>query len=324
MRRLIYVFYSNMFFLVFRWKDILQCKPFHGLNPMRSLIQTMPRLAEVVLSRCVSLSNLPRHHKDYFEEFDFSLLASCDVESGDDSRCFNFFGPAVMVEWERETLLMHPLTQALLQWKWRTVGMPLFWVNFLSYLAFVCLFTSFAATERGQQLLRGPRSTLSDEEDHKIFQKKNSFSIAIPVIIAIFIIIHMTKELYQISVQRWRYLTHFTNFVEWTCYLSALCFVAPYFSGRNVFSKSMALWPLASLVTLLSYLSLVLFLRRFFYFGIYISMFFEVTKTFLRVVVIFTPIIFAFSLAFFLLLKEQVRNSPELPSSLFCSHFKHL
>ncbi|XP_015748041.1 PREDICTED: transient receptor potential cation channel subfamily A member 1-like [Acropora digitifera] len=272
---------------------------------MRSLIQTMPRLAEVVLSRCVSLSDLPRHHPDYFEEFDFSLLASCDVESGDDSRCFSFFGPAVMVEWERETLLMHPLTQALLQWKWRTVGMPLFWVNFLSYLAFVCLFTAFAVTERGKQLLREPHSTLSDEEDHKIFQNKNSFSIATPVIIAIFIIIHMTKELYQISVQRWRYLTHFTNFVEWTCYLSALCFVAPYFSGRNVFSKSMALWPLASLVTLLTYLSLVLFLRRFFYFGIYISMFFEVTRTFLRVVVIFTPIIFAFSLAFFLFSRNR-------------------
>lgn len=318
MRRLIYVYiFILTCFLVFRWKDILQCKPFHGLNPMRSLIQTMPKLAEEVMNRCVSLSDLPRHHPDYFKEFDFSLLSSCDAESGDDSKSFNFFGPAVMVEWERETLLMHPLTQALLQWKWRTVGMPLFWVNFLSYLAFVCLFTAFATIERGQQLLRKPGSTPPDDEDHKIFRNKNSFSIAIPVIIAIFIIIHMMKELYQISVQRWRYLTHFTNFVEWTCYLSALCFVAPYFSGRNVFSESMALWPLASLVTLLSYLSLVLFLRRSVYFGIYISMFFEVTKTFLRVVVIFTPIIFAFSLAFFLLLKEQVRNSPELLSSLF-------
>ena len=191
-------------------------KPFHGLNPMRSLIQTMPKLAEEVMNRCVSLSYLPQHHPDYSEEFDFSLLASCDVENEDDSKSFSFFGPTVMVEWERETLLMHPLTQALLQWKWRTVGMPLFWINFL---AFVCPFTAFTATVKGKQLIRAPSSTLPDEEDHKIFQKKDSFSVAIPVIIAIFIIIHMMKELYQITVQRWRYLIHFTNSVEWTYYL---------------------------------------------------------------------------------------------------------
>ncbi|XP_068747164.1 transient receptor potential cation channel subfamily A member 1-like [Montipora capricornis] len=290
-----------------KWKDILQCKAFSGINPMKGLIQTMPKLAGEVLDRCVTHSDLPRHHPDYFVEFDFSLLASCDIENEEDNKSHgdSFFGPAVMVEWEREDLLMHPLTQALLQWKWRTVGLPLFWINFLSYLAFVCLFTVFATTERGKQLVHKANSAQSDQEDHKIFRYKNSFSTGTPVVIAIFIFIHMMRELYQIGVQRWRYLTHFTNFIEWTCYLSALCFVIPYFVERNVFSKSMALWPLASIVTLLSYISLVLFLRRFFYFGIYISMFFEVTRTFLRVVVVFTPIIFAFSMAFFLLLKEQ-------------------
>ncbi|KAJ7387700.1 Transient receptor putative cation channel sub A member 1 [Desmophyllum pertusum] len=116
----------------------------------------------------------------------------------------------------------------------------------------------------------------------------------------------MVKELYQITVQKWRYFTHFTNYIEWCCYISALFYVSSYLEGQNIFKRSMALWPLATTVILLSYTSLILFLRRFTYSGIYISMFIEVTKTLFKVLIIFTPIIFAFSLAFFLLLKEQV------------------
>lgn len=295
-------------FFVFRWKEILRCKAEFGINPMKSLIQTMPRLAEEVMNKCVTYSDLSPHDPEYSVTFDFSFLAPCDNKGEDESKTegSGFFGPATMVECEREDLLMHPLSQALLQWKWNTVGKPLFWCNFLTYFAFVCLLNVFVVTEREKQLVLSSKFENSSSEDEKIFRFKSTFSSGAPVIIAIFICIHMLKEIYQIIVQQWRYFTHFTNLTEWCCYLSALCYIASYFQGRNIFSNSMALWPLASIVILLSYLSLVLFLRRFSFFGIYVSMFFEVSKTFLRVALIFTPIIFAFSMAFFLLLKEQV------------------
>ena len=274
---------------------------------MESLIQSMPKLAEDVMSRCVTYSDLPRHDPEYSVTLDFSLLA-CDGESGVAGKPGgkSFFGPATMVESEREGLLMHPLSQALLQWRWITLGMPLFWGNFLTYLAFVCLLTVFTVTERKKQLVLSSNSANSTYQDQKIFRFRSTFSTGAPVVIVIFICIHMIKELYQITVQKWRYFTHFTNLTDWTCYITALTYVASYIMGENIFSQSMALWPLASLVILLSYINLMLFLRRFSYFGIYISMFFEVTRTFLRVLFIFTPIIVSFSLAFFLLLKEQV------------------
>lgn len=274
---------------------------------MKNLIQSMPRLAEMVMDRCVTKSVHPRGDPEYCVTFDFSLLA-CQGDKEDASTCQGgrFFGPATMVESERERLLMHPLSQALLQWKWVTMGKPLFWLNFLTYFAFVVLVTTFAVTEREKQRLLSPDASNSTEEDDKIFTWKTNFSTGTPVLIVIFICIHMVKELYQITVQKWRYFTHFTNYIEWCCYISALFYVSSYLEGQNIFKRSMALWPLATTVILLSYTSLILFLRRFTYSGIYISMFIEVTKTLFKVLIIFTPIIFAFSLAFFLLLKEQV------------------
>ena len=57
---------------------------------------------------------------------------------------------------------------------------------------------------------------------------------------------------------------------------------------------------------------MILFLRRFYYVGIYISMLIEVTKTLFKVIIIFIPMLFAFNLTFFILLKEQVGISHDL------------
>ena len=267
----------------------------------------MPRLAELVMDRCVTRSDHPRSHPEYSVTFNFSLLEHQGKEDGGSRRKGErFFGPATMVECERERLLTHPLSQALLQWKWSTLGKPLFWLNFLTYISFVTLLTIFVVTERMKQRLLSPYSSNATEEDDKIFKFRTTFSTGTPFVIVIFICIHMIKELYQITVQKWRYFTHFTNYTEWCCYFTALCYVAPYLRGENIFRKTMALWPLATTVILLSYTSLILFLRRFTYFGVYILMFIEVTKTLFRVLNIFIPMIFAFSLAFFLMLKEQV------------------
>ena len=277
---------------------------------MKNLIQSMPKLAEMVMDKCVIISDLPPGDPKYSLTFDFSLIeGQSDKKGASTGTGQRFFGPATMVESERERLLMHPLTQALLRWKWNTMGKPLFWLNFLTYFAFVLLVTTFAVTERQKQRVVSPSALNATDEDDKIFRFKTSFSTGVPILIVIFVCIHMIKELYQISIQKWRYFTHFTNYIEWCCYIAALCYVASYLTGRNIFGSYMALWPLATTVIFLSYTSLILFLRKFTYFGIYISMFIEVTKSLLKVLIIFIPMIFAFSLAFFLLLKEQVSLS---------------
>ena len=67
--------------LIFRWKDILQYRSDRGFNPMKSLIQTMPKVAEEVMNKCITFSDLPRRDPEYSVTFDFSLLAPFDGDS---------------------------------------------------------------------------------------------------------------------------------------------------------------------------------------------------------------------------------------------------
>ena len=285
-----------------------------GANPLKNLIKSMPRLAQVVMDKCVTCSDDQRDDPDYSITFDFSILSGPgDKEDPRTSEGPRFFAPSYMVQYEREGLLMHPLSQILLQWKWNTMGRPLFAINFLSYLAFVVLLSVFMIAERGKLRLFNPGAEdFQDDETDQLFRSRSGLSAGAPVLILIFICIHMIKEIYQIAIQKWRYLTHVTNYIEWCCYLCTLCFVSPYLARGNIFKGTMTMWPLASAVILLSYTTLILFLRRFYYVGIYISMLIEVTKTLFKVIIIFIPMLFAFNLTFFILLKEQVGISHDL------------
>lgn len=250
----------------------------------------MPRLAQVVMDKCVTCSDDQRDDPDYSITFDFSILSGPgDKEDPRTSEGPRFFAPSYMVQYEREGLLMHPLSQILLQWKWNTMGRPLFAINFLSYLAFVVLLSVFMIAERGKLRLFNPGAEdFQDDETDQLFRSRSGLSAGAPVLILIFICIHMIKEIYQIAIQKWRYLTHVTNYIEWCCYLCTICFVSPYLGRGNIFKGTMTMWPLASAVILLSYTTLILFLRRFYYVGIYISMLIEVTKTLFKVIISFS------------------------------------
>ena len=145
------------------------------------------------------------------------------------------------------------------------MGRPLFWINFLSYLTFVVLLSLFLIAEREKLRLFYHVVIKSDE----LFKSRSAFSTGACFLIVIFICIHMIKELYQISIQKWRYLTHIANYVEWCCFLCTLCFLSPYLGRANIiFKGTKVMWPLGSIMILLSYTTLILFLRRFYHVGI--------------------------------------------------------
>lgn len=82
---------------------------------MAQLIRKMPKLAEEVMNKCITYADLPQSDPEYSVTFDFSLLTSDEASENQATRGKFFFGPATMVEAEREDLLVHPLCQALLQ-----------------------------------------------------------------------------------------------------------------------------------------------------------------------------------------------------------------
>ena len=315
----------------------MQHKDMQGHTPMRLLIEHAPESAELLMDRSIKRSEMTSTNDPQFTvTFDFNLL-----DPGPDDPAFvhgrRFFGPSTMVKHEQKKLLLHPLTQALLNQKWSTFGRFIYYLNFLSYLIFVGLYSAFIVIERKKQNFtttfkvndkecyyvydwgsgynedENDSSPTACEPVSDIYDTETVFSKGFSYIVFAFALIHLVKEILQIIIQRSRYFTDISNLLEWVLYGTAFAFMIPYVMPDDVtndlFGKMKdpyLLWIVGVTSIFLCYANLVLFLRRFRLFGIYVTMFVEVTKTVVKVLLVFLVFILGFTIVFFILFKELV------------------
>ena len=279
-----------LFFLLNRWPEVVGHKDDIGNAPMKLLIEQFPESAELLMDYCVKRSEKKGSYDPNFPiTCDFSFLDP----GPDDTTSLNghrFYGPISMVEHERRSLLFHPLTKVWLKKKWSAFGRFVYYFDFLSYLAFVGMYTDLIIKERNYF-----------DPDEQTDEGK-TFSYAV----FSFTVIQLIKEIVQIFIQRLRYFTVLNNLMEWFLYGTAFVFMIPFITP----TKDDERWMVGVTSIFLCYANLVLFLRRSSLFGIYVSMFIEVTKTVLKVLLVFFVFVFGFSMVFFVLFKEQVK--PEL------------
>ena len=310
-----------------------------GHSPMKLLIEHFPESAELLMDRCVKRSEMTSSNDPLFTvTYDFHLL-----DPGPDDPAFahgrRFFGPSTMVKHERKSLLLHPLTQALLNKKWSTFGRFIYYLNFLSYLIFVGLYSAFMVTEREKQNFTTTFKVQGEEcyydwdfDDYNyndsaeqstqiycvqvsnIYDTETEFSKGFSYIVFGFAIVHLAKEILQMIIQRFKYFTEISNLLEWSLYGTAFAFMIPYIMPDDVtqdlfgeMTDPYLLWIVGVVSIFLCYANLVLFLRRFRLFGIYVTMFLEVTLTVVKVLLVFLVFILGFAIVFFILFKEQVR-----------------
>lgn len=275
-----------------------------GVTTMELLIQYFPKSAEIVMDRCIRQSTgLRRTDPNYSITYDFRLLDP----SGPSPRRF-FFGPHCMVKYQRENLLLHPLTTELLDRKWSSLGRFVYLFDLVTYFMFLLLLTVFMVDAREHISFRLLNPSEQRHEEIKFGKIAN-----LAYVIAIFVYGHMFKEFLQMAIQTRKYLSEFSNLLEWALYVSTAIFIIPYTVSKEFMEANFedlqnprVYWTMGILALFLCYMNMVLFLRRFQLFGIYISMFVEVTKTVVRVLVSFFVFILGFALVFHMLFKEQV------------------
>lgn len=313
----------------------------NGHSPMKILIEHSPEAAEVVMDHCVQRSRHIRNVTDpeYSVKYDFSLL-----DPGPEDPAFvrgkRFFGPTTMVKYGRKKLLRHPLTVKLLSHKWSVFGRVLYYLNFLSYLVFILLYSIFIIKERqGLRFVRSKEGTIhvtyeyTPEEDDdnsdgtyetfnetvisyvpsKVFHGSSFFTQIFSYVVLGIAVCHILKEILQLLIQRFKYFTDITNLLEWILYSTTIVFMIPYTMPDkwvdSTFKQSKQktfMWINGLVSIFLCYVNLVLFLRRFRILGIYVTMYVEVTKTVLKVILVFSVFILGFTIVFFVLFKEQV------------------
>ena len=289
-------------FLFFRWREILSAKSSDGQNRMGKLIQRFPDAATTVMDRCIQRSQTNRSIT-----YDFSLLdPGPDDQSGPNEE--PFFGLMVMVKHKQMDLLVHDLSRKLLKIKWRSYGWFVYWTNLIVYSIFLALMTYFMLAQRKNVVLKREDDD-SDDDDDDYFKQKSVIGNIIAFLILIFATFHLFKELYQIFVQRVAYFKQWTNLLEWVLYVSTILFMLPYaFSGYTSILNGdpRITWQMGTVAVFLGYMNLILFVQSLDYVGIYVTMFFQVAMTVLKTIGLFSLFAVAFSVVFYILLREQV------------------
>lgn len=263
------------------------------ITPMEKLIRKLPEVAEIVLDQCISYNDLPITHPDFTVTFNFHPLDPPDAITS--SRYF--FGPACMATYRRESLLNHSVTQMLLRWKWLALGKFINYLNFLFFFVFLLLFSVFIIEERGKvNLSHGDGSATSDT------------SKAMPAVIFAYLIIGLSKELVQMLWLQVNYFKDYTNYVDFGMYACTFIYILPYVIRDDLYGDIEVQWTAGTLGLMLCYVNLILALRRVSSVALYVTMYIEVLLTFIKVILIFTTVLIGYSLVFYVLLKQEVRE----------------
>lgn len=121
------------------------------------------------------------------------------------------------------------------------------------------------------------------------------------MVIFTYVMLSALREIIQFGQQRFHYLFDPNNFVSWLLYINALFMISPIFRGGLICDY---LYSAASMTVFLSWFNLLLHLQRFDQIGIYVVMFLEILQTLIKVLILFSILIIAFGLAFFILLSN--------------------
>jgi len=122
------------------------------------------------------------------------------------------------------------------------------------------------------------------------------------VVIVVYIGLNSMRELIQIYQQKLHYILETVNLISWVLYISALVMVTPAFQPDGAINTIH--YSAASIAVFLSWFRLLLFLQRFDQVGIYVVMFLEILQTLIKVLMVFSILIIAFGLAFYILLSK--------------------
>ena len=297
----------------------------NGQTSISLLVENFPEAAEVAMTQCVHYSpHLNTTDPEYSITYDFKYL-----DSGPEVKhCSERFSTVkTMIQHQRERLLLHPLTLKFNERKWSRLGKFGFFGDFVTYFILLISLTILVVLLRGVpdettfDRLQNDTGVLSEidtsekNDTHGVsseppgpsgyvyFDQNSVFARSVPTICLAFVVMHICKESFHIYLQRWRYFKDTSNYLRWIFYLSIMGTT----DILKIDVESRDVWIPWGVAIFVCYTNMMLFLRRYRLFGTYISMYTEVIKTVVQVMVVFVFLVLGFALVFYILFKEQVK-----------------
>ncbi|XP_022243336.1 transient receptor potential cation channel subfamily A member 1-like [Limulus polyphemus] len=216
-----------------------------------------------------------------------------------------------MVRYKREELLSHRLCVKYLETKWNSYGMYFHLMNLFVYTIFLALVTANAISLMDNRpkypnhisnLLNNSvdngSSGIASAEGQRL--RPHAMCSVNALVVLVFVALNIIKEFYQMYTQRVKYFLDIINTVEWGLYItSGLLGATNIIPGILDYSTD---YIVAAIAVFLAWFNYLLYLQRFNRVGIYVVMFLEILSTLLRVMLVFSVLIIAFGLSFFILL----------------------
>ncbi|XP_026809344.1 transient receptor potential cation channel subfamily A member 1 isoform X2 [Rhopalosiphum maidis] len=268
-----------------------------------ALIASMPRVFEAVQDKCITKANCKKDSKQFYIKYSFSCLQCPMVQKNGATGTLKPTPlPALnaMVNHGRVELLAHPLSQKYLQMKWNTYGKYFHLAHLLFYTIFLIFVTLFSS----QLMVYNNQDNMYNATSNALLTVDTTTNVAtlktVAVMIVIYVFMNSAREGIQFYQQGWPYLLDPTNVVAILLYFSAIAMIAPILT--NCLPEYQISF--ASITVFLSWFTLLLNLQRFDQVGIYVVMFLEILQTLIKVLLLFSILIAAFGLAFYILLSR--------------------
>ncbi|XP_019854432.1 PREDICTED: transient receptor potential cation channel subfamily A member 1 homolog [Amphimedon queenslandica] len=307
-------------------------------TPMRRIIEKMPDVAKVVFDKCCETEGSP-YDDEYKITYNYEFLVDFELENKNRDRsegiqltcnCFqrgkNSCDSAdktqkqwpppseyhssqnhcltILANSQNSDLLKHPLVRTLLDQKWNKYGWQLYYTNLYFYFLFVILLTSFALTLQLHSLstshIEVTENETSTEGLHSVSQGYISFA---SVCLIVYSTIMMLREAFQLVLLGQEYLTSFVNYIEVPLFMLTIVFA--FVCSNECYGSYSWQWQTGVIAVFLSWIVLILSIRKLPVIGIYVVMFLRICYNFMKVIVLALLLILAFAVPFYMVFYDK-------------------
>lgn len=215
-----------------------------------------------------------------------------------------------MVEQGLSDCLSHKLCEVLLQRKWIGYGLPIFAVTTSFYFLYLTMLTLIVVTcysppatntiaSRPENASATNSQVYTDTyallKSHHIYQVMGAYCIVYSIMQFLFEVVTLRRsegvsKLFELNV-----------LCSLILYPITIVFAVPLALGQD----EQLNWQIGSVVIFVAWFNFLIYMRLFDFFGIYVTMFMDILKTLFKVIFLFSVLIVAFGLVFFILLRDH-------------------
>ena len=283
-----------------------------------TLLHRNYKAAEVILDSHVSTNDQQLDSSDLLIVYDLKIfdpdakhdLAETCLDTDETMTLNDEMSVHTRIANMNSNLLVHPLSQVFLDFKWKSIS-KYFWITVFQYLIYVfslsgcTIYQTWLFAQNGTNMTLCLGNTLAEDCYITNVLKMNGSLHEVPFyslygLLAISTAYLVFREFFQMCFN-W---PHYSRSTEDKMEATMLLLTILYIVGIFVFSVSI-LKHLAAWSVFFAWIELIMLVGRFPKVGKYVHMFFSVSKILVKYLLVYSPAILAFSIAFYILLSES-------------------